>query len=427
MPLALFLGGLHLVVIASLIRGAEGGVALLVVVLSAVPVALALRFLLSRFTGPLTLLDWCVLAYVVWSLASGLLFLQAGNPSAAAAFAYGAYNFVLPVACYFAVKAVRPRERHRLLTTLVVLDVVVAVYGLYLHFGRPAYYVAWVSRVLAPAGALEEWQVFARLQSYLGSTLVGYLATTGIVLASIAGPWSRRMMPALTLLFTATALLSLQRASLVALLVSLGYVLFAVREHRGMRAVTLLGLAAALVFLGARLGESANPIRERVLERATTDVVEGLQRFFDERGYRPALGYLRDFPLGVGLGGTSSAADNAGLLLGPEVADANFMRVAADLGWPGLLLFLLLLAVAFGRAWRGQHRSAWITYLVIHCGIMLSTNVLDSFYVSHAFWLVLALLDSERMAPGRERVEALPPPDRPGGIAEPEFASLPLR
>src|SRR5438046_3549480 len=104
---------------------------------------------------------------------------------------------------------------------------------------------------------------------------------------------------------------------------------------------------------------------------------------------------LRPFPLGVGVGATSSAAKNAGLLTEPEVADANFMRIAADLGVEGLALYLLVLAAAGWRAWQSRNRAAWLAILAMHSGIMLSTNVFDSYYISHTFWILLAVIDRD--------------------------------
>lgn len=398
-----YVAGLHLLVLVTLWRRSSSGVAPGVVLLSAIPIGLAVPYLLGRLVRPLGQLDLWVLLYALWSVGSGVLFLQTGNPTQPAAYFYGLYSFVLPIACYFAGRSLGRAQAPMVLSGIVLLNAFAVAYGLYMHFARPAYYADFLVRALTPDGATEEWQYYARLQSYLGSTLVGYISTSGIVLATMAVSSVKRALPALALLFTAGALLSLQRASLLALIVALAYLVFAARGNRGVRVLTVLAFVGAIIYGGAKAGAAADPIRERVQSRATGEILEGLERFFDERGYKPAIGYLRDFPMGVGLGGTASAADNAGLLTRPEVADANFMRIAADLGPVGLLLFLAVIGAAAGVAWRSEHRLAWSAYLVIHCGIMLSTNVLDSYYISQSFWLTLALLaadgDRGRAAP----------------------------
>jgi uncharacterized membrane protein YhaH (DUF805 family) len=124
-------------------------------------------------------------------------------------------------------------------------------------------------------------------------------------------------------------------------------------------------------------------------------MVEGIEELSDDRGYGPGLWYLSRFPLGVGLGGTSSAAHTAGLVSAGEVADANFMRIAADLGVFGALLFLSILALAVMRALNSPTRWAWLTILMIHCGIMITTNIMDAYYISHAFWMLIAMMDTD--------------------------------
>jgi hypothetical protein len=384
--------GLHLLVLVSLWARSASGVAPGVILLSVVPVVLALRYLLGCVVRPLGQLDLWVLLYALWSVGSGLLFLQAGNPSQPAAFIYGVYSFVLPIAGYFAARQVSRSQVALLISTIVLLNAFAIGYGIYMHFARPAYYADFVTRSFSSSGATEDWQFYARMQSYLGSTSVGYLAACSIVLATISRSSVKRFLPILALLFTVGGILSLQRASMLGLIIALAYLLFVLRSNRGIRMLTVLVFSGAVVYAGAQWGASTDPLRDRIASRITEDLVAGLSKFFSERGYKPALTYLREFPIGVGLGGTSSAADNAGLLSRPEVADANFMRIAADTGPIGLLLFLAVVAVAVRVALRSEHRTAWVSFLIIHFGIMLSTNILDSYYVSQSFWIMLALM-----------------------------------
>lgn len=406
--MGLYVAGLHLLVLVTLWRRSVGGVAPGLILLSIVPITLALRYLLSRIARPLAPLDLWVLLYALWCLVSGVLYFQTGNPSQPAAFGYGAYSFVLPIACYFAGRRLDRAQVTALVSVIVVLNAFAIGYGIYMHFARPTYYADFVTRTFSAMGATEDWQFYARLQSYFGSTSVGYLAACGIVLSTISRPSVKRLVPILALLFTAGALLSLQRASMLGLVVALAYLLFVSRGSVGVRVLTVVAFGAALVYGAARLGAAADPLRERVAGRATEDLVEGLSNFFAERGYMPGVLYLKDFPLGVGLGATSSAADNAGLLSRPEVADANFMRIAAETGLIGLLLFFSVIAVAIRVALRSEHRSAWIAFLLIHCGIMLSTNILDSYYISQSFWLLLALLAAD--ADGATSFQVQPSP-----------------
>jgi len=395
MMLLFFFAALHALVLAAFWRGNEGRIAGGVFVVSVVPLILGGSYLLQRLTSAMSWLDTWVLIYAGWSVLSAVLYLQAGNPSDVGAYAYGLYNFVLPIACYFAAKSI-PREQHaQLLSGLVLLNAFAIAYGLYLHLTRPDYYLTFLTGRLAQSGATEEWQYFARLQSYLGSTSIGYMGAVSLVLATLSTARVRRLLPILAVVFVAGSALSLQRASFVGLAMGLAYLILLFRQKVALRLLTLATFAGALIYAGVHFASTADPLKETLQSRATTDMAEGLSGFTVERGYGQGLRYLRSFPLGVGLGATSSAADNAGLVGKGEVTDANFMRIAADLGILGLLLFLIVVAAATRSAWRSFHRMAWLTFLLIHCGIMLSTNVLDSFYISHGFWLLIAVIDCD--------------------------------
>ncbi len=389
-----FLAALHGIALVAL-WGQGGRLAGGVAVVSVVPLIMGGSYLLRGVFQALTWLDIWVLLYAVWSVTSGVLYLQDGNPTAFGAYAYGLYYFTLPMACYFAAKSV-PREQHpQLLSGLVLINAFVIGYGLYLHLSRPDFYRDYLIRLLTPRGSTEDWQFFARLQSYLGSTSVGYLGAVSLVLATMATPRLRRLLPILAILFVAGTGLSLERAALVGLGLALGYVIWLSGERIASRVLIVVLFGSALLYGAARLESTADPTISRVLERVTTEMVEGVSAFREDRGYGPGLRYLRAYPLGVGLGATSSAASTAGLVTKGEVVDANFMRIGADLGVLGLALFVLVLGAAAWRAYGSRHRAAWLTFLCIHGGTMLSTNVLDSFYISHGFWLLLALIDCD--------------------------------
>jgi hypothetical protein len=394
--LVVFLASLHALVIVELWRQSDGRIAQGVVLVSIIPLIFAGSYLLGRLSRPMTWLDAWVLAYAAWSAVSLVLYFQPGNPSGVGAYAYGLYHFVLPIACYFAVKTVPQAEHPRVIGALIVLNAIAIGYGLYLHFTRPDFYLAFVAQRLYQQGLLQEWQYFARLQSYLGSTSIGYLGAASLVLATLANARLRRWLPVLVPLFFAGAVLSFQRASIVAVVMALIYLMFFARQHVALRLVVVAVLIGSVIYGIVRLEAAGVLLRESLQSRATTELVEGLAEFADDRGYGPGFWYVRSFPFGVGIGATSSAAAQVGLVGAGEVVDANFMRIAADLGVVGSLLFLLVLAAGFWRASHSRHRAAWLTFLVIHVGIMLSTNVLDSFYISQSFWLLLAMIDCDR-------------------------------
>jgi hypothetical protein len=228
-------------------------------------------------------------------------------------------------------------------------------------------------------------------------------------------------------------LLTHQRAGFVASVVALAYVVISrpSSEFRKTNRAFAVIVCAVAVIGGAILVDNFREgTVDQILSRYTGELTEGVAGVAEDRGYGPGLAYLADFPLGVGLGATSSAADAAGLTRRGQVVDANFMRILADLGVPGLLSFLFVLAFAIGASRRKRRPRGWVMIVGSVCLICLVTNTLDQFYVPHVFWFLLGTIDSpERKLttqfPGlSSRVHALAPspmrirePARPSSIA----------
>jgi hypothetical protein len=392
----LFLGVLHLFVLLNMWGLMGDQVANGAAVASLIPLVLAGSYLLTRIRHPLSWMDIAVTIYAAFCAGSVLLYVQPGNPSSPGAYVYGIYYFLLPMTCYYAVRGIARSEHKSILAGLVLINAFVIAYGIFLHLSRPAFYQAFVMQMLASKGYSQSWQYFARLQSYLGSTTTGYLSATSIVLVTLTGQRLRRWMVVLVPLFIAGAALSLERGSLLGCALALGYVFFLRRGEAGRKVLIVGLLVGGAVYVAVRYADEISLFRSSLEARVTTDLVQGTSNLLEERGYGPGLRYLTRFPLGVGLGGTSSAAASAGLAHQGQVVDANFMRIAADLGVVGLLVFLGVLATAAWTAYRSRHRAAWLTLLCIHCGIMLSTNIFDSYYVSQSFWILLAIMDGDR-------------------------------
>jgi cell division protein FtsW (lipid II flippase) len=163
--------------------------------------------------------------------------------------------------------------------------------------------------------------------------------------------------------------------------------------------IRYLLVAIIIFFLGATfLIRSDKDIIESLVDytanRISEDLIGG--DAYSERAvsYRKALTLQGEFPFGMGIGATTSAADASGANPGGQVVDANYMRILVDLGAIGLYLFLAVLT--FGaRSVIVRHRSkAFIVILFIYAFQATGTNIFDSYYVTHLFWLFLGIIDT---------------------------------
>lgn len=401
--LSAYVALLHLAAALNMIDLLPGGKpAFLVDLATLAPVVLGAAYFVDAWRAVrLTPLDWAVGAYGVLSLVSAAFFLDPSNPSAGQAFFYGVHYFVLPMSLYFAVKTIDASRQTVLLRRICVLNTAAILIGLILFYLRPGFYHAYlVEKVFAAAPEpMAEWQLFGRLQSYLGSTAVGTVAASTLVLLALIRP------PLPWTLFSAGvvllgSVLTYQRGGTIAALIAAGYLAFNASRSAIARAV-LPVLMAVGTLLAVWLYVDLDPsYGDRLRDKYSWESMREMVNWGD-RGYGPGIAYVMEFPFGVGLGGTSSAAHAEGLASRGQVVDANFMRILADLGLVGALAFSVVLWQAARSAVRKQKRpGGWLLLIGLIGLISLGTNTLDSFYVAHCFWIFLGVIDTRNRPAG---------------------------
>ncbi len=353
-----------------------------------VTVLLAIGYLIPKFVGgrPRMLpLDLAVTGYLLYSLTSLAFFATPGNPASPTAFFYGINLQVLPLLLYFVVRGIEPGGLTRILRTVVAAQAFCALLGVAMFLYRPAFYTEYVNTRL---DLTEEWQTYSRLQSYMGSTAVGILCAASILLLAHLQV-DRVLRYALALLFLLAILLTQQRGAYVSGVLASAYLVYRTRVGPLQLATALAAVAAGTVAGLTSLGLTTELLAEVFRKRVIEDLLLGDPLGERVGSYEKGLRFITEFPLGLGLGATTSAADDASAHLGGQVVDAYYLRIASDLGVVGLLLFITVLAVAFASYVRRPETHAFALVVVIYAIQSVGTNVLDSYYVSHVFWLSL--------------------------------------
>jgi hypothetical protein len=344
-------------------------------------------------------LDLAVAAYLIISVSSIILYFQADNPTNKIAYFYGIHYFVLPISLYYAVKSFNFSQQYRILRYICYLNVAAIIIGIGLFFLRPNFYYKHLVEEFAASGmVLEDWQIFGRMQSYLGSTALGSIIAPTIVLFALLR-FPKKVLAVLVPIMFLGALLTFQRGGFLAALIA---VLYTFIKIRGTPLFKLIMSVACLLMLTAGIVYFSNVEEnsmERILDKYSLSSMYDSGFDFEKRGYGPGLSYFRDFPMGVGLGATSSIADTMGLATRGQVADANFMRILADLGLFGLLSFFFVLLAATRAALKRKDGFGWLLVFGLITAICVGTNTLDSYYVSHSFWLFLGVIDTKPNRP----------------------------
>ena len=407
--LASYFAAMHLLPFAQMVSGWSFRLFAIVDGFGLIAAVLGIGYLRRRFAGAnpsLTVLDALVLGYIGLALASGLLFLQGNNPASAIAYLYGIHYVVFPCLTFFAVKRLAIGGQVRLLRLIVALNVLLVGVGLMVFYWQPDFYTQFMIRSFH-GEITEMWQLYGRLGSYLGSTTVGIMAGLTLLFVDFS---TTRIWPkaALCGILVVGGVLSQQRGGYVALAVGLGYQVLVARGSLRKKILTVVALAvlagSILVMFDRRNAELGDrlDLLSYSWNRMSNEFLSW-NTFAERRaGYVRALSLVRTFPLGLGVGATLSAADSAGANPGGQVVDANYMRILADMGVVGLVLFLAILAAASRKALRTSRRLLWLSVLVIYAAIAVGTNVFDSFYVSHLYWALLGILDAGAAGTARD-------------------------
>jgi hypothetical protein len=393
--LVLYLVILHIAPILNLFGVLPGGKPAYIIDLATlIPIALSFRYwTASRWNHTKTVLDAAVTSYLLFSILSIVLYLQPDNPSNFLAYFYGVHYFVLPMFLYYAIKAINRSRQTKFLLILCYLNVFAFALGILLYFTRPEFYNNYLRELLyaSKGELLAEWQVFGRMQSYLGSTSMGVIAAMTIILLIQIGVSFGQLILFLPILYFGVVI-TFQRGGIFVSSIALSYAIYKMRGsliYKSMIIMVLIVLIAVGIYQLTGIEAS---IIERLSDKySSSSFSESLD---ERRGYGPGLAYFKDFPLGVGLGGTSSGAEGAGLASRGQVVDANFMRILTDLGIVGLLLFFTVLWFAVRSAFRRENGLGWAIIIGSVCIVCIGTNTLDSYYISHSFWMLLGVIDT---------------------------------
>ncbi|MFC1629040.1 O-antigen ligase family protein [Gemmatimonadota bacterium] len=373
-------------------------------IIASVSVILALIYVskgLFKHSIKLSALDTCVLLYLVISIFSFVLYFQKSNPASIIAYAYGMHYLVFPVLLYFSVKLMDGTLQLVLLKRICYLNLFFLIVGFILFYYRPEFYTNYLREAFELRGYEELWQLYGRMQSYLGSTGVGNVAWVTLLLMVIVGFSEFKRIVVLPIIIVA-ALLSQQRTGIAGTAVATVYFMLAKGRLAYYRKIPIyvagIGLIAGLMVVYQNNQEKISgtmPLIEYTQNRIINEMIVS-NPFEDREGYSKGWSVLVDHPLGLGVGANTSAADHGGANPGGQVVDANYMRILTDLGGIGLAVFVMIIIFALRSAFRKDKRIAWILIVILYSMQAIWTNVFDSYYIVHIFWVTLGIIDTKQ-------------------------------
>lgn len=268
------------------------------------------------------------------------------------------------------------------LVTRVVLDSLARL--------RYTLLVAIASVAYASLHVLYEWQKYGHMAAayrpgwvtgdpnYYSLSALLCLPLSYYLLAGCRAQWQRWICVGSIAITLPALILAASRGALVGLAV--GLAMIAVRSSRRARTLTAL----VVILAPALLLAPSSPL-QRLLNPTRADLIST-----DARAghWAAALEMIREhWLLGVGAGNFKSLAPAFGLQekIQPHIAHNTYLEIAAEMGLPGLILFGLVIAYAFGTLRRVARRTKATGPALVHAASQGIQTALASYLVSAVF------------------------------------------
>lgn len=278
---------------------------------------------------------------------------------------------------YIAVRAL-PQYR-RLLIKITIMGAGVVVGFACLQLFLPANiltHIGYGANTIAPYLTVDKNQSYIRVNSTLrGPNPLG--AYAGMVLACIAAAGVRGKLQTKKRILIATAIatcssvalwISYSRSSLVAGILAVLLVIAVAYQRRLFKKRIIISALAVCALVGILLATHAHTLVSNVLLHENPNggsSVNSNQRHIQSlvNGVTAVLHQ----PIGSGIGSTGSASLEGN---SPIIIENQYLFVAHETGWLGLLLFLALSIILYVRLWK--KRSDWLALGIFASGIGLT-------------------------------------------------------
>lgn len=358
------------------------------------------NFIANALRNKQTLLFHTISITIVYYLITIFCYFQYGNTYSIVNYIYGIHYCILPMLLFYIVQLLPVNEVLLLLKRILFLNFFMCFIGILFFLLQPDFYTDYLKKLFTDLNLTELWQLYGRLQSYLGSTSVGNVATVSFVLTYfLIKKGSIKFLYFFT--FGITVIFTQQRGPILLLLLAVFIILinFLLNSSGTKKLLFFTILTISLIGLvklySSLITDEVAEIFNYTVDKIANESNPG--EVLSERaiGYVKASQIIKKFPLGVGLGASLSAseqASNSGL---GQVVDANFARILADTGIIGLLLFLAILALALYKSIKSRSLLFFTITILFYSFQALGTNVFDSFICIHLFWIFLGILNNK--------------------------------
>ena len=261
---------------------------------------------------------------------------------------------------------------------------IVFLFGIYLHFFRPIYFINFQERVFLNNQITGYINFYPKFTIYWNSMIVGVLGVA-LFWTTILVDNRNFLTKFITgLIFFVAIIFSTQRGAWASLLITLLIFLILFFSLRTLKYIIIMLIL--LVFAMLILKNEVNidsPIFLDLFSR-----LDAFDNAFNERSdqYENFKYLISKFPFGVGLGLLSHKASDLNLLY--TTPDGNYYRIFGELGILGFFSFFMLIVSSVYKSFK-KKLKLFIIIIIVYLLQSFGTNVLDLYVASFYFWYII--------------------------------------
>lgn len=312
---------------------------------------------------------------------------------------YGISFILLPQLLFFNLGRIIPNSKISIcIKFLLKCNLFLVLIGIYFYIAQPQIYIKFIERALS-----DQFTVYGfspRLVSYLGDSMsIGVICSASSILSLFF--FSNKEKIVYTFVFAIGCIMSMQRGAWISMAFGTFLYIFVTHQIKLTKFIItrklfyfILILTALIIYLIYKIqAEWAGDIKffEIIIQRF--DRIGGGA---DERSSL-WIGVIKSSIhniFGSGLGTLSHKGVNYGFPL--TCPDGNYFRILGDIGFIGLLLFLLMNFLSLKNTY---NKKEWPLFIVLIIFLMqaIGTNVFDLFYSSFIYWFILGLSNRKKI------------------------------
>ncbi len=334
----------------------------------------------------------------IWTV---FLILELANPIATSRIAgLAALRGLMPLICSFFItysSIESKKDAYLFFGGWFVLSLLAGLYGLYQEFaGLPSFDFAWASFDPTLYGALFTWGRLRKFSFFFSPSEFGMIMSlasiAGLIICVYVKKLGLRVLGGFTAFFCAwammytgsrTAMIMLPVGMIILAAISLDkkvLILVGVMILGGAAMILRPGTSGALYVMSTAFSGTDDPsmnvrIRNQAIIRS----------------------YIRENPIGFGLGSNSYLGTKYSphTFVGNFPPDSEYVKIAIETGWFGLLLFCTMMAFFFGygvriyfRTWDPDWKILMLTCLVVFFMMIVGLYPQEVFFISQVMSII---------------------------------------